>query len=133
MKIIATIFLTLSLIIFTGCANQNIGRGNDQQNPIKNTPTVPDQGSENCALENCHGMDFTCGPNAPQVCTAMYALGDFCRQYAICEVISGKCQLAPQEKLDACKTCVSKCNNPNGQAAFECESGCREEINKFQQ
>jgi hypothetical protein len=131
MKITAIIFLFLILAFLAGCADQGTGRDKTAPNPVTKTPAVLDQASEDCALENCHGLDFTCGPNAPQVCNEMYALGDFCRQYAICETISGKCQLVAPEKLEACKTCVSKCNNPDGEAAFECESGCREEINKL--
>ena len=91
---------------------------------MKRIPLV----EEKCGLENCHGLEFTCGPNVPEFCTEVYKLGDFCRQHAICEVINGQCQLVPNEKLGKCRICVNKCFGLESDAAWQCESKCRDEI-----
>lgn len=80
-----------------------------------------------CGIENCHGLDITCGRNVPDACDMMYALGDNCRQYASCEVIDGKCQLAKSDRFEQCKACVEKCetdfpDDPTN--AFACEGEC---------
>ncbi|VVB75045.1 Uncharacterised protein [Candidatus Tiddalikarchaeum anstoanum] len=28
--------------------------------------------AQKCGIENCHGLDITCGPNIPEVCTTLY-------------------------------------------------------------
>ena len=61
-----------------------------------------------CGIENCHGLNITCGTNIAKVCTENYAIGDGCRRYASCEIIGGKCQLAKSEKFDTCKSCIEK-------------------------
>ena len=80
-----------------------------------------------CGIENCHGLDITCGPNIPNVCTEIYMIGDGCRQYAKCEIINGKCQLVQNKKFEDCKSCVEKCsedfsNDPIklSQCAYKC-------------
>ena len=88
------------------------------------------QSEENasCGIESCHGLDITCGANTPQMCTEMYALGDFCRRYAQCEIINGMCQFVQNSKFDACKRCVGECNKQSQQnpvTAFDCEGRCR--------
>ena len=50
-----------------------------------------------CGIENCHGLNITCGPNIPEVCTENYMLGDCCRRYASCEIIEGECKLVKSE------------------------------------
>ena len=80
-----------------------------------------------CSLMNCHGADFECGPNPPEMCTAMYELGDACRQYASCEVVDGNCRLAANPLLDKCISCTNYCNlqhwtNPD--KAFACQENC---------
>ncbi|MEW5955077.1 MAG: hypothetical protein AB1626_00890 [Candidatus Micrarchaeota archaeon] len=80
---------------------------------------------QKCGLLNCHGTDFQCGPNPPEACTAMYALGDGCRQYASCEVIDGNCRLAENPLLNECISCTDACNlMQDPVAAFECEAAC---------
>jgi hypothetical protein len=84
---------------------------------------------QRCGLENCHGLDITCGPNVPEVCTEEYVLGDFCRQYATCgTVVDGKCQLIKSDRFDQCKSCVDVCAQLSGQEAFECEDECRQAL-----
>lgn len=94
--------------------------------PAEEQAALPEE--EKCGLENCHGLDVTCGPNVPDFCTMEYQLGDFCRQYAICEVIGGECQLVPDPLWDDCRDCVAECEALGGEPAFECEQECRELI-----
>lgn len=94
--------LLIALVVLSGCAQQ-------------------------CGMENCHGLDITCGPNVPDACTEIYMLGDRCRQYASCEVIDGECQLVESSAFETCKSCVENCSEEFGQdhtMLFECESGC---------
>lgn len=73
--------------------------------PQPNQPATSDK----CGLENCHGLELSCGPNVPDVCTFLYQLGDNCRQYAKCEVVNNRCQLITEPKFTQCKSCVEKC------------------------
>jgi len=95
----------------------------DQSKP--NTPPTSDQ----CGIENCHGLDIVCGKNPAEMCTMMYQLGDRCRQYAQCGQVNGKCQQIENPQFTACKSCAKKCekdfpNDPD--KAFACESKCGE-------
>ena len=81
-----------------------------------------------CSVENCHGLDITCGPNPPEMCTEMYALGDKCLQYAKCGVLNGTCQQIENAQFTQCKTCAQNCEKENvndPMKAFECESKCQ--------
>jgi hypothetical protein len=92
----------------------------DQTNP--GDSASPSQ----CGVANCHGLDIECGTPV-QMCTEMYQLGDKCRQYAKCGVVSGTCQQIESPEFTACKSCAQKCENdfPNDpDKAFECESQC---------
>jgi len=95
----------------------------DQSKP--NTPPTSDQ----CGIENCHGLDIVCGKKPAEMCTMMYQLGDRCRQYAQCGQVNGKCQQIENPLFTACKSCAKKCekdfpNDPD--KAFACESKCGE-------
>lgn len=86
---------------------------------------------ESCGIENCHGIDIVCGPNVPQACTEMYAMGDFCRQYARCEIVDGKCGLVPNPVFEMCTSCVRECSQTHIDRpveAFNCEAKCRDEV-----
>lgn len=109
--------LIFGILLISGCVETTV--------PDTTQPRV-DMVSEECGMENCHGLDITCGPNIPEVCTEMYALGDFCREYASCEIVDGKCQLVKSPEFDQCKACVDECNEFSGPEAFECEGDCRE-------
>jgi hypothetical protein len=85
--------------------------------------------SDDCEIENCHGLDIVCGKNPAQMCTEMYQLGDKCRQFAQCSQVNGKCQQIENPKFSVCKSCAQKCekdfsNDPD--KAFMCESKCGE-------
>jgi hypothetical protein len=83
--------------------------------------------TKKCGIENCHGLEITCGQNIPDACTEVYMIGDFCRQYAVCEIINDKCKLIENSKFDECKVCVENCiEDFQGSEAFDCENECRE-------
>ena len=91
--------------------------------PQKNIPKV----SEKCGIENCHGLEITCGSNVPDACTEMYAIGDGCRQFASCKNVGGECSLEKAPKFDSCKACVQKCEKSfpsDPMKVSECESKC---------
>jgi hypothetical protein len=80
-----------------------------------------------CTLETCHGLDIVCGPNPPDICTAMYQAGDKCLQYAQCGVQHCTCGPVENTSFTQCKSCVQNCINENkdtSQKLFECESTC---------
>lgn len=91
-------------------------------------------GQEKCGIQNCHGTDITCGPDIPEMCTAIYKVGDGCRQFANCTVLEGGCRLANSPRFDECKSCVNEClkihNKDTGQDnrstndLFVCEQKC---------
>ena len=64
----------------------------------------------------------------PEVCTAVYQLGDKCRQFANCTIDSkGTCRMVTIPEFDACKSCVLIClnesrNDPS--KSFACEEKC---------
>lgn len=102
---------------------------------VKDRPGVKDAGAEDpgepgsCVIEDCHGMDIVCGPKKPDACTEIYALGDYCRQFAACAVIDGKCQPAQSKLFDECKACVEKCAidfAQENEKMFACENDCRQ-------
>jgi hypothetical protein len=93
--------------------------------PIKLPPII----SGECGIEQCHGLDITCGPNVPDACTMIYMAGDNCRQFANCQTIGNQCKLTKSPKFDNCKACVKNCeqNYPEDQIKFfECENKCAE-------
>jgi len=88
---------------------------------------IPKTDQAQCGIENCYGLDITCGPNIPEACTMLYMAGDNCRQFAVCAVMDGQCRQVISTKFNDCKNCVQKCeqNFKNDQIKFfECESGC---------
>ena len=83
--------------------------------------------NDTCGITNCHGLEITCGSDIAQMCTAMYALGDRCREYAVCGIVDGQCEFISDPEFTACKTCVEDCFTKfsNDQIEiFNCESQC---------
>lgn len=109
MKKIFLVYLILGTLFISGCI------------PVK---------EQKCGIESCHGLDITCGPDVPEVCTEEYRLGDFCRQYADCEVLDGNCQLVESDRFGQCKSCVDECSKLGGEQAFVCEDDCRQDLSK---
>ena len=80
-----------------------------------------------CGIENCHGVDVICGPKPAQMCTMMYAAGDGCRRFAVCEIIDGECRLRPDPRYEQCKECFQECvrtSSDDPSSAFQCEEQC---------
>ena len=85
-----------------------------------------------CGIEQCHGLDITCGSNVPDACTAMYQLGDFCREYFSCTAVSGSCQPVVSAKFNECKACVEGCEGSGDPiTSFDCESTCRTRMEQY--
>ncbi len=90
----------------------------------------PPQFSENCGLQDCHGLDIVCGPDIPEVCDLMYGLGDGCRKFARCQIVDGQCELKKDDSFDNCKSCVEKCEVDYVDdlvSLFKCEGECIEQ------
>ena len=79
--------------------------------------------AQTCEITNCHDLDITCGQEGPEVCTAIYKIGEFCRQFASCQIVDGDCVPVLPPTFRECKTCVEKCT---GDGAWECEAKCRD-------
>jgi hypothetical protein len=92
------------------------------------TATITPGNPPDCGLTPCHGLDLTCGPDIPEVCTAVYQLGDKCRQFTSCTTDSnGTCRMETKPEFDTCRTCVQTClnesrNDPS--KSFACEEKC---------
>jgi hypothetical protein len=94
-------------------------------------PFIPPNNSGGCGFENCHGLDIICGENVAEICSLEYQIGDFCRDYASCELISGDCQLVTDPTFDECVDCVEECIQEfksQQTELFECESECRSRL-----
>lgn len=94
--------------------------------PYQTSTPLPNL-DESCQPTSCHGLDITCGNDGPKACTAMYALGDRCRQFARCQVVDGDCQLVKDEEFETCESCVENCvkqYQKDGIKQFDCESKC---------
>ena len=92
--------------------------------------TVWCDSSSSCAVNNCHGMDITCGIVPDNLaCTNIYQGGDKCRQFTSCGIIDGSCGVIKNSLFDTCKSCVESCSQqfPSDNIKFfECESKCGE-------
>ncbi|NTV28573.1 MAG: hypothetical protein HGA80_00635 [Candidatus Omnitrophica bacterium] len=82
--------------------------------------------ADSCLMQPCQGLELSCIESAPQACTAMYRLGDFCRQFAGCERVDGECRLVKAPEFAVCQSCVQECERIKEPVlAFDCEAGCR--------
>jgi hypothetical protein len=91
-------------------------------------------GSENssqCVVTNCHGAEVTCGFGEPIFCTEIYTLGDQCRAYASCELMSGECVSQKAPKYEECVSCIKTCETLPSTEAFTCDEKCRESLSKL--
>ncbi len=80
-----------------------------------------------CVIDNCHGLDISCGPEALNACTEIYAVGDSCRQYASCEKVNGECRPKGNDRFESCKSCVEQCQadfKDDSPGLFQCEESC---------
>ncbi|OGG32262.1 hypothetical protein A3I51_00960 [Candidatus Gottesmanbacteria bacterium RIFCSPLOWO2_02_FULL_38_8] len=89
--------------------------------------------SGECGIEQCHGLDITCGPNIPEGCTTEARIDDVCRQHARCEKVGRECRLTKEPEFEDCRSCIEKCNQEEDpEKAFQCAGGCGEETNDTQ-
>lgn len=81
----------------------------------------------NCQVENCHGLEVSCGPKSTKSCTTMYAFGDRCRRLVKCQIKGGKCQKVESQKFFDCRDCVNACQEKYGgnySQLYDCEGKC---------
>jgi len=82
---------------------------------------------QKCGVEQCHGLELTCGSDVPDACTEIYMLGDFCRQYFPgCEIKNGECTKISNSTADQlfskCKYYIGICERTSdSEIAFQCE------------
>jgi hypothetical protein len=120
-KLIFKICLLVSVVVFWNLYQVKIQKRSEDPAKLPFTP------SGECGIENCHGLDISCGPNIPDVCTMIYEQGDNCRQFADCQIIDGQCSLKESLRFENCKSCVEKCEKDfkdDQVKFFECESRC---------
>jgi len=81
--------------------------------------------SGECGIEQCHGLDITCGSKVADQCTMEMRIDDFCRGHVRCEKAGSKCQLIKEPQFDGCKSCIERCKRGNDpEKAFKCASDC---------
>ena len=114
-------FLVLALLA-AGCTAGT--PGGTTGSPAPTVPGGPGGLTPSCGFTSCHGVDLACGPNPPQVCTAVYTLGDKCRQYASCDSTGGSCRLITTPQYDNCLSCIRKCGGADATEIFTCEEKC---------
>ncbi len=117
--------LTSALFIYSWWSNQD--KANKLPRDINPPTSLKPIADPECGIENCHGLEISCGPNIAEMCTLVYVAGDSCRQFASCAVIDGECQVLAEPEFEICKNCVEDCEkqfaeDPN--KFFECESQC---------
>jgi hypothetical protein len=123
-KIVYAIIVFIVLVVaFLFWDNYRIDISQRPRKPAESPLVLPIK----CGIQNCHGLDITCGQNVPEVCDMSYRLGDKCRQLASCQIIRGTCTLVKSAEFDACKSCIENCRNQfgsNPEKAFACEAKC---------
>lgn len=80
-----------------------------------------------CGMQNCHGLEISCGPSPVEACTADYQFGDLCRRFASCEIKNGTCAQKENANFNSCKTCIQSCKDiftQNPTEYLQCESKC---------
>lgn len=133
--IIPGICIVLLAVVLVAAGCTSIFSGNAKVTPATPlatpVPTAFPSGTpapSTCGFTTCHGSDLACGPNAPQICTEEYRIGDKCREYASCDTSGGSCTLVTNNpQYTNCKTCAEHCAIQAGAdslAAVSCEEKC---------
>lgn len=115
--------LLAAVLLAAGCTLPFGGKDIPVPGPVT-TVLAESPAPSGCGFSTCHGLDLACSPDAPQMCTMEYHIGDKCRQYARCEAGSGGCRLVTEPEFAACRACVEQCQTEAGPAAFSCEEKC---------
>jgi hypothetical protein len=126
--VISAVCMVVLALLIAGCTSPPPGGVVPSITPTGETPvaeTTPAPTlSPVCEFTSCHGPDLACGPNPPQACTAIYQLGDKCRQYAFCSKANDTCQLVTTPQFDACRSCIGKCGGADPAEILSCEEKC---------
>lgn len=88
---------------------------------------VPKDQKLNCQIEQCNGLDLTCGPDQGLMCPMIYKAGDVCRKYVDCIQVGNKCEMRTPSKFEECKSCIQTCyeGETDGISLMdECETKC---------
>jgi len=118
--IISSLLIVAVVIIAAGCTSPQGGGVPPVSPTATGTLAVPSA----CGFTSCHGLSLACGTNPPQVCTALYQIGDKCRQYASCSDAGGGCHLITTPQFDSCRSCVERCGGGDPAEILGCEEKC---------
>jgi hypothetical protein len=113
--------MAILVVLISGCTSPQQGSAVP---PVSPAVTATPAALSTCGFTSCHGLSLACGPNPPQVCTAIYEIGDKCRQYAYCSNAGGTCSLVTTPQFDNCKSCIEKCGGGDPAEIFSCEEKC---------
>jgi len=117
----ASMCMAVLAMFIAGCTSPHQGGAVP---PVSPSVTTSPTALSACGFTSCHGLNLACGRNPPQVCTALYELGDKCRQYAYCSNAGGTCSLVTTGQFDNCKSCIEKCGGADPAEIFSCEEKC---------
>lgn len=120
-RLVPAILVLLACILCAACLSSPSDHGTPSGSPVITTATPQPSA---CGFTSCHGLDLSCGENVPEACTAIYQLGDKCRQYAFCRNTGGSCELVTTDEFARCKSCVGKCGGADATEIFVCEEKC---------
>lgn len=87
-----------------------------------------------CGIQECHGMNLTCGSKPVDMCTEIFMVGDSCRSFFKCALMDGQCGQLSDRRFDLCKSCIQQCvaeSNNDPTKTLECDSKCNEEISNL--
>lgn len=121
------IIVLVVTLLGSGCTT-DFSDGTPGTTTVAATITPEKTDGSDCGLTPCHGLDLTCGPAIPEVCTTVYQLGDKCRQFLNCTLDSdGTCLMVTTPEFETCKSCVLMCLNESRKdpaKSFACEEKC---------
>lgn len=98
---------------------------------VTNPPFPP---STVCGIQECHGMELTCGSQPADICTEIFMVGDGCRTFFECGVTNGICAKTEDRRFDSCTSCVKQCvsdNKGDDVKISECDSYCVAQVEKL--
>ncbi|MFZ5376131.1 MAG: hypothetical protein ACOZAN_00480 [Patescibacteria group bacterium] len=98
---------------------QNNGQiGTDPTSPTGNNIAT-------CGIEQCHGVDVTCGSNVPEACTLEFRIDDTCRSLIRCQQTGTRCELVKDDAFANCQNCVEKCMQlSDADQSLNCATKC---------
>jgi len=118
--LLLTICIAVLTVLVAGCTSP---QNDDLVPPVFPVVTTVTP-SSTCGFTSCHGLNLACGPNPPEICTAVYQVGDKCRQYAYCSNTGGTCSLVTTPRFSSCRSCIEKCGGGDPAEILSCEEKC---------